>query len=219
MKQITNFWNWFQDNEEAIQNAFIHQINTREVFFHLNKNCRYISKRIGFLMIGPSQNQDKCTIVFTAEGYRKLFPKIIALEEKAPPLKYFRAQAFIKPMQEVAVEKIKNGTDSPLRYKNYKIKISQLQMSLVDYNIATKQLNIKLYMPYYDALKHYKDLKINLREIVMGVVGEIAFRKHIHHIEFEQLPKPATGLLNLIELPEYIDYLYKINSRTKTRQI
>ena len=47
----------------------------------------------------------------------------------------------------------------------------------------------------------------------MEVIGEIAFRKHIKNIDFLELPEATYGLLSLIELPEYIDYLYKINSR------
>jgi hypothetical protein len=47
----------------------------------------------------------------------------------------------------------------------------------------------------------------------MEITGEIAFRRHIKNIEIDQLPL----LLPLIELPDYIDYLYKINSREKTR--
>ncbi|MEI7509738.1 MAG: hypothetical protein WCJ62_09780, partial [Flavobacterium sp.] len=84
MKQITSFWNWFQDNEVAIKNAIESGINVRAVFHHLNRNYQYISKRIGFLIISPSNNHDKYTIIFTADGYSKLFPKIIALEDQAP---------------------------------------------------------------------------------------------------------------------------------------
>ena len=53
----------------------------------------------------------------------------------------------------------------------------------------------------------------------MEVIGEIAFRKHIKKIEFFDIPEATNGLLSLIELPEYIDYLYKINARQKTRII
>ena len=98
MKQISKFCCWFQDNEEAIKNALLLGINTKEVFYHLNRNYSYISKRIGFLIISPSKGQDKYTIIFTADGYRKLFPKIIALEEQAPQLQNFIPQAFIKPV-------------------------------------------------------------------------------------------------------------------------
>ena len=211
MKQIKTFWNWFQDNEEAIKNAFLLGINTEEVFTHLLRNYNYISKRVGFLIYAPNINSDKCKIVFTAYGYRKLFPKIIALEDQVPQLQYFIPQAFIKPMQQVS--KIKNGTDLPCSYENYEFKISELRLALIDYNIATKQLKIKLYIPNYNEIKQFEELESDLKFLVMEVIGEIAFRKHIKFIATEQLPNSINGLLPLIELPEYIDYLYKIGGR------
>ena len=217
MKQITKFWNWFQDNEEAIKNALLLGINTKEVFHHLNRNYRYISKRIGFLIISPSNNQDKYTIIFTADGYRKLFPKIIALEDQAPQLQHFIAQAFIKPIQDKTL--YQTGKDEPYIFKKYKIKISQLYMALVDYNITTKQLKINIYVPAYNSIKDHDEIDGDLKYLVMDVIGEIAFRKHIKYIEFLELPEATHGLLSLIELSEYIDYLYKINSRQKTRMI
>ncbi len=217
MKQITKFWTWFQDNEEAIKNAFMLGINADEVFFHLLRNYRYISNRIGFLIYHPEGESKKCKIVFTADGYQKLFPKIIALEDLAPKLNYFLPQAFIKPMQ--TVSDIKEGTDLACKYKNYEFKISEIQITLVDYNITTKQLQIKLYIPNYNEIKHFKMLERDVKYLVMEVIGEIAFRKHIKNIEFLELPEAANGLLSVIELPDYIDYLYKINSRQKTRLV
>ena len=217
MKQITTFWKWFQTNEEAIKSAFLLGINTDEVFTHFLRNYHYISKRIGFLIYAPDKDSEKCKIVFTAEGYRKLFPKIIALEDQAPKLKHFIPQAFIKPMQQVT--KIKNGTDLPCSYENYEFKISDLQVALIDYNITIKQLKIKLYIPNYNEIKHFEELERDLKFLVMEIIGEIAFRKHIKHIEIDQTPRSINGLLPLIELPDYIDYLYKINARQKTRMI
>lgn len=217
MNSITNFWNWFQDNEEAIKNAFLLGINTEEVLANLYRNYKYISKRIGFLIIGPGQEQEKCTIIFTAAGYRKLFPKIIELENTAPKLEYFIPQAFIKPIKDL--EKYRQGKDNPYTFENFKIQISQLQFALVDYNTTTKQLKIKLYIPNYNQIKHFEELTMELEFIVMDVIGEIAYRKHIKKIEFAQKPTAPNGLLNLIELPDYIDYLYKINTRTNSFRI
>lgn len=117
------------------------------------------------------------------------------------------------------VTKIKNGTDLACRYENYEFKMSDLQIALIDYNVTTKQLNIKLYIPNYDRVKHFEELQNDLKFLVMEVIGEIAFRKHIKLIEIDQLPQPCNGLLPLIELPDYIDYLYKINSKGSTRII
>ena len=92
-------------------------------------------------------------------------------------------------------------------------------MSLVDYNISSKQLKINIYIPGYDRIKDYHEVEIDLKYLVMEVIGEIAFRKHIKTIEFLDLPEATSGFLSLIELPEYVDYLYKINSRGKTLKI
>lgn len=151
-------------------------------------------------------------------GYPKLFAKIIALEEQAPTLNLFKPQAFIKPLKEVS--EYKNGTDKPRIFCNYEIKISELQFALLDYNIATKQIKIDLFLPDdYNELKQYDDLKSNIEYIVMQIIGEIAFHKHIKKIHLHQMPLEPKSILSLMELPYFIEYLYKINSRKKTREI
>jgi len=217
MKKITTFWKYFQKNEQEILNAILLGIHTDEVFSQLTKKLDYVSKRISFVIKAPLTIDDKFLIIFTGGGYRKLFPKIIAFEEQSPVLKHFTAQAFMKPLQEV--EKYRNGTDAPCVCKNFEIKISEIQMALLDYNIATKQIKINIYLPDYNDLKQFDDLESNIDWIVMQIIGEIAFRKHIKQIQLNQLPFDANGLLPLMELPDFIDYLYKINSRKKTRQV
>ena len=216
-KKITTFWNYFKNNEQEIINAFFLGINGDEIYGQFKKKLNNISKRIGFEITKLSNSQDKCRIIFTAYGYQNLFLKIIALEEKAPHLEHFTAQAFIKRFDDI--EKYKNGTDDPIFYANYQIKISELRMALDDYNIATKQLKINIYLPDYNEIKHYDNLKFEIEWILMHIVGEIAFRKHIKHIQLNQLLLKPIGLLSLIELPDFIEYLYIINSRKKTRQV
>lgn len=217
MKQIKTFWNWFQKNEEAIKNALLLGINTNDVFSQLEKKFKYISKRIGYMITEPTPNQEKYTIVFTAAGHRKLFSKLTALEEQVPNLKYFTAQAFIKPIADATP--YKEGTDLPCIYGNCVIKISEIQLTLLDYNSDSKQLKIKLYLTNYHDIIDNEDLEANIDFIIMQIIGEIAFRKHIKQIVLAPMPQPSSGLLSLIELPDYIDYLYKINSRKKTRQV
>ena len=140
---------------------------------------------------------------------------MIALENQAPELKHYIAQAFIKPLEDTT--SYLEGTDEPCICKNFEIKISELQIALLDYDIATKKIKIDLFLPDYNELKQFKDLKPNINWIVMQVIGEIAFRKHIKEIHIHQMPLKPIGLLPLIDLPDFIDYLYQINSRRKTR--
>ncbi len=217
MKQITTFWNYFQKNEQEIVNALLLCIKTEEVLNQITKKLDNVSRRIGYVIKPPREFNDKFLIIFTGNGYRKLFSKINALEGQAPELKHFTAQAFIKPLEDTT--RYKNGTDEPCNCGNYEIKISELQIALLDYNIATKQIKMNLYLPDYNELKHFEDLKHNIDWMVMQIIGEIAFRKHIKFIQLKQMPLEPIGLLSLFELPDFIDYLYKINSRKKTRMV
>lgn len=195
--------------------ALLIGLNNEEVFYHLNRNLNYVSKRIGFFLSPHSEKQDKCSIIFTAYGYPKLYAKVSALQDLAPELQHFIPEAFIKPT--AYLNRIKEKKDLPQIYQNYSFRVSDLQMTVLDYNITTKQLKIKIFIADYDTLKQLDDLDYHLEFIIMAILGEIAFKKHIKKIEFAQLPQPAIGLINLAELPELIEYLYKINSRDKTR--
>ena len=216
-KKITTFWNYFKNNEQEIFNAFVLGINKQEVITQTVKKLESVSRRIDFIIEPPRGFNDKYKIVFTGYGYRKLFPKMIALENQAPELKHYSTQAFIKPLEDAT--SYREGTDEPCIWKNFEIKISELQLALLDYDIATKKIKIDLYLPDYNELKQYDDLKATIEYIVMQILGEIAFHKHMREINLHPMPLEPVGLLPLIELPDYIAYLYQINSRKKTRFI
>jgi hypothetical protein len=213
MKQITTFWNFFKKNEQEIYYAFHLNIKKKERISQMLKKLEYVSKSIGFIIKPSIEYEDKYLIIFTGNGLRRLFAKIIALENQAPTLEHFTAQAFIKPLEDTT--RYKDGTDDPCECNNFEIKISEIQIALLDYNIATKKLKIDMYLPEYNDLKQYEDLEATIEYIVTQITGEIAFRKHIQQINLHQMPLEPIGLLPLIELPDFITYLYQINSRKK----
>jgi hypothetical protein len=216
-KKITTFWNWFQKNEQEIFHAFYLNIKKEEIVALMLKKLDNVSKSIGFVIRPTSEFNDQFIIIFTGNGLPRLFAKMMALENQAPTLEYFTAQAFIKPLENTAM--YKDGTDDPYISKNFEIKISEIQMALLDYDITKKQIKIDLYLPDYNELKQYDDLESTIEYIVLQIIGEIAFRKHMREINLYPMPLEPKGLLPLIELPDFIDYLYEINSRKKTRQI
>jgi hypothetical protein len=216
-KQITSFWNHFKNNEQQILYAVLFGYKTEEVLGLLFKNLNTVSKGIDFIFNSHSEDKDKFIILFSGNGNPKLFAKMMAIENQAPELKHFIAQAFIKPLENPA--RYKDGTDKPCWCRNYEIKISEIQMALLDYNMATKQLKINLYLPDYDKLKDYDGLKEDINWIVMCIIGEIAYFKNIKEINLHPIPVEPFGLLSLLDLTNYIDYLYQINSRKKTRLI
>ncbi|WP_281298843.1 hypothetical protein [Flavobacterium limnophilum] len=216
-KKITSFWNYVRKNEQEIFNGLLLGLNYDQILEQFYKKLSYISKAMIFLIKIPENDQEKYTIIFCCRGYRKIFSKAIALEEQVPQMEKFTAQAFVQPFEEVT--KYKNGTDEPFEFNGCDIKISEMQMSLEDYDIARKQLKINIYLPFYNEIKEYKNLENDIHLIVLFILGEMAFYKHIREIKLHPMPLEPVGLLSLIELPDFIDYLYQINSRRKTRKV
>jgi hypothetical protein len=199
IKTIQNFWRWVDDNQTTIFNAYVVGINTQEVAMHFNRNLNYISKQIDCLIF---YQDETLKLLFTAQGYRKLFPKLIALEENAPKLSRVTPIIFIKPITNK--ERYLKKEDGYLSIFKQEIKISDLYLQLDNYNTTTKKIDITVFHPYQDSVKMLNAILF----IIMFVIGEIAFKKHLKQIEFKSYDKLPIGLLQLIELDEYIAYLY-----------
>lgn len=53
--------------------------------------------------------------------------------------------------------------------------MSELQVELLDYNIANKHLKINISLPEYDEHKYFDNLKDNIEWIIIQIIGEITF--------------------------------------------
>jgi len=201
IKNIQNFWNWFQDNEQAIYHACKLEINKEEVFFHIQRNLNYISKRIEIIIYEVPNQVNKLHIMISALGNKKLFPKVIALGDTAPKLEHFTIHTFIKPI----TRDNKNILPSIIS-----IAMHQIFIKLEDYNTATKKVVLIIYAP--ESME-----KFNLSFLLYFTLGEVNYKKHIKEVYYRPLPKSTNGLLSLSELPEFIDYLAKINYSRKLK--
>lgn len=199
IKTIKNFWSWVVDNEIAIFNAVVLDLNRKEVMQHFDRNLNYVSKRIGTMMYF---DKESLAIIFTVGGFRKLFPKLIAIEENIPKLTKLIPMVFIKPITEK--EKYLQKNDEAISIYNQYLKISDLYLKLDDFNTSTKKIDITIFHPYKESEKMHEALTF----AVMLVIGEIAFKKHLKNIEIKPITKNPHGLLQLIELDEFIKYLY-----------
>ena len=207
IKTIQNFWNWFQDNEQAIYNACKLEINKDEVFFHLERNLNYVSKRIEYLITKHPQNENKFKVFITAHGYRKLFPKMKELQEKAPILNFFSIQVYITPLNLEIATLPKDLLEA----------IQNTQIKLENYNTATKKIILTLYCKENNWELNKKIMERYAFLLLLFTIGEIKFKKHIEDFNCEVIPQNTYGLLTLSELPEFIDYLAKINFSRKLK--
>ena len=208
IKTIQNFWNWFQDNEKTIYYAVKLGINTDEVIKYFDQNLDYVSKRIECFFLENTSESQKHQIIFSAYGYKKLFPKLIALGDTAPRLEHFSVQTFIKPLTPENYNQIPEGF--------YKI-IKQSLIKLDDYNISSKKVKITLYLSENFEFENEYQLFVSAELAIMFTLGEVNYKKHIADFEVKQTSKNSNGLLQLLELPEFIEYLSKINYSRKLK--
>lgn len=208
LKTIQNFWNWFQDNEKIIFYAVKLGINTDEVMRYFDKNLDNVSKRIDCFFLENFSESQKYQIIFSAYGYKKLFPKLIALEDTAPQFEHFTIQTFIKPLTPENFNQIPEGL---------KKIINQSLISLDDYNTCTKKIKITLYMPVNFEFENEFHTYISGELAIMFTLGEVNYKKHIADFEIKHIETKTNGSIQLSELPEFIDYLSKINFSRKIK--
>jgi hypothetical protein len=207
IKTIQNFWTWFQDNEQAIYNACKLEINKDEVFFHLQSNLNYVSKRIEYFITKHPQDENKLKVFLTAHGYRKLFPKMKELQEKTPILNFFSIQVYISPL----------NLETPTLPTDLLEAIQNTQIKLEDYNTTTKKIILTLYCKEYNWELNKKSMERHGYLLLLFTLGEIKYKKHIYDFNCKAMPQNTNGLLSLSELPEFIDYLAKINYSRKLK--
>ena len=208
IKTIQNFWTWFQDNEKTIYYAVKLGINTDEVIKYFDQNLDYVSKRIECFFLENSSESQKNQIIFSAYGYKKLFPKLIALGDAAPRLEHFSVQTFIKPLTP------ENYNQIPEVFNKI---IQQSLIKLDDYNISSKKVKITLYLPENFEFENEYQLFVSAELAIMFTLGEVNYKKHIADFEVKQTSKNSNGLLQLLELSEFIEYLSKINYSRKLK--
>ncbi|CAM4122692.1 MULTISPECIES: hypothetical protein [Flavobacterium] len=199
LKTIQNFWNWIKDNEANIYNAMVLGIKIEEVIQHLERNLNYVSKRIGYIIVNEKAG---LKLYLTAFGYKKLFTKLIALEETVPLLNQLKPIVFIKPITDK--EPYKNKQDDYYIFSEIKVKISDLYIQLEDFNTTSKKINITVFHP----CKERKGIHKEIETMIVFAIGEVAFKKHLKNIEIKPIPKNPKNLVKLIELDENIAYLY-----------
>lgn len=213
LKQIKSFWKWFAQNEIQILEAFTTLTKHDEVFNQLNRKLSYVSKRIGFILVGRKSNSEKVKLIITAHGYRKLYPKVNALINNAPKSIHWDFQAFIQPNKDI--EMFKQGIDNPYIFQDFELKTSELYFKPLEFNTFQKKMKIVVYLKNYKY--HFDNDAIDeaVYIIIQDLIGEENFKKTISLVQLAQLPENPLNLVHLYELQEYIDFLNKINRRVK----
>ena len=213
LKQIKTFWNWFERNEAIIFTAVSDRVKYDEVFDGLSKKLDYVSKRIGYILIETKKKPVKAKLIFTANGYRKLFPKINALVDNAPKLQNWEFQSLIQPKTDL--EKFKQGLDNPYKFPDFELKISDIYFKPLLMDTFKKNMTILVFLKNYKYHYDNEFLEEAVQIIIQDLVGEVDFKRTISMVKLSQLPEKPKNLINLYQLKGYIDFLNKLDRRVK----
>lgn len=203
-----------QNNQDQIETAVQNRLYSLYVLESLNKKIKAISPCMGFIIKGHN-NRDKpfFTIIFTVEGQLKKVHWATTIVQRAPSIPSWKFQALVQPISDL--EQIKTGQDHPFQFPDIELKISDMYFNMLDYDMHKKTMSITVCCPDHVNLFDNPYIQEGVEEILMFLLGEIAFRNSVSEIQVEPIPEEIDELSPLYELPQYIQLLKNLNRKMK----
>jgi hypothetical protein len=206
MKSINTFWNWFQDNNQAIKNLINETPkNQKNISFWINKNLNYYCKEIDFIIIFPKKNTDKTELIITANGNQKHFHQVIDLVDNAPQLKNWKFTAFIQPTERI--DAIIDGLDEPYIFQEIALKASELKFLTLSYHEKTDKFDIIVFLKNFHIYCDTKTLEQAIFIILQDLLGENSLFKNINFVQLAQMPDNNEELIHLYDFQMFLDIL------------
>ena len=110
MKTITNFWNYFQQNNFVF--LLLNEISKDELKIHFEKLIEILHQYNKDLDLIIKNKTNGAELIITANGNPYLFKEVELLVHHAPVVERWKITAFLQP--ETNLTKYENGTDKPL---------------------------------------------------------------------------------------------------------
>ena len=117
----------------------------------------------------------------------------------------FSVQAFVLPKENL--EKYKLGTDEPLVFSDFTLRISEMKFLILEYNTERKKFKIMVLVNNYRY--HYDNPMLSTVVFILmeNLVGELDYYKYIQSFDLQQLPDNFQKGIPLYQLTEYINRL------------
>jgi hypothetical protein len=204
MKNITLFWNWFQDNNQTIKNLGNETPKIQKhICFWLNRHLGYYCKGLDFIIAFPKKENQKAELIITANGNPENFNQVITLIDNAPQLKHWKFTAFIQPKENI--EKIMEGLDNPYIFPEITIKTSDIKFLPLNYDEEKNKFDITVYLKNYNIHCNTKTWNQVIYIILQDLLGEKLLYKNINFVQLAQMPESTEELIELYDLQFFID--------------
>ena len=201
IKTITNFWNYFQQNNFVF--LLLNEISKDELKIHFDKLIEILHQYNSNLDLIIKNKTNDAELIITANGNPYLFKEVELLVHHAPIVERWKIIAFLQP--EMNIEKYENGTDKPLDYYGITLRISEMYFIPLENPNKPTDLGIKVLLKNYIVHKDNPRLREAVYIHIEHLIGEKAFANDIAFIEIGQLEGDSESQIELYNLKSYIE--------------
>ena len=201
MKTITNFWNYFQQNNFVF--LLLNEISKDELKIHFDKLIEILHQYNKDLDLIIKNKKSNAELIITANGNPYLFKEVELLVHHTPILERWKITAFLQP--ETNLSKYENGTDKPLEYYGITLRISEMYFIPLENLNKPTDLGIKVLLKNYIIHKDNPRLREAVYVHIEHLIGEKAFANDIAFIEIGQLEGDDESQIELYNLKSYIE--------------
>ncbi len=201
MKTITNFWNYFQQNNFVF--LLLNEISKDELKLHFDKLIEILHQYNKDLDLIIKNKTNGAELIITANGNPYLFKEVELLVHYAPVVERWKITAFLQP--ETNLTKYENGTDKPLEYYGITLRISEMNFIPLENPNKPTDLGIKVLLKNYIVHKDNPRLREAVYVHIEHLIGEKAFANDITFIEIGQLESEIDNVIELFELSTFIN--------------
>lgn len=192
------FWRWFEDYKAEYfkidsQNEHHKEFLLNELLNELHKYCDKL-----YFQIGGDRTKEYKELIITAEGNTKYFDEVERLVSCAPYLQGWKVIAFKQP----------KGVDFVTNYEGLILDPKKMWFLPLNNENYPTMIGIRVCIENYNH-KQADHVKDGIYQVIDTMLGEKRFAKDVDYLEFDDLSGydlENDGLIELIELPEYIDW-------------
>jgi hypothetical protein len=204
MNTITNFWNYFQQNNFVF--LLLNEIPKDQLKIHFDKLIEILHQYNKNLDLIIKNKKNGAELIITANGNPYLFKEVELLVRHSPNIKRWKITAFLQP--ETNLTKYENGTDKPLEYYGITLRISEMYFIPLENPNKPTDLGIKVLLKNYIIHKDNPRLREAVYVHIEHLIGEKSFANDLSFIEIDQLKNEDLEddcVLELYNLKFFID--------------
>ena len=201
MKTLTNFWNYFQQNNFVF--LLLNEISKDELKIHFDKLIEILHQYNKDLDLIIKNKKNGAELIITANGNPYLFKEVELLVHHAPVVERWKITTFLQP--ETNLSKYENGTDKPLEYYGITLRISEMYFIPLENPNKPTDLGIKVLLKNYIVHKDNPRLREVIYVHIEHLIGEKAFANDIAFIAIGQWESQIDNVIELFELSTFIN--------------